>query len=129
MSKITNILIVIVAVIALIYAMPTIRALIGRGSSQTIQVAKKPANAGDSTSSKAETVEYKMVTLLPKNAIPAINDPQFVQGAEADAQYQPHEIVIGLEIDGDARAYSVPFLSGHEIVNDVVGGIPVAVTW
>ncbi len=72
---------------------------------------------------------FNIVTLLPKNAIPAINNPQFVSGAEADTQYHDEELVIGVEIDGDARAYSVPFLSGHEIVNDIVGGEPIAVTW
>jgi hypothetical protein len=41
----------------------------------------------------------------------------------------PDEMVIGVEINGDRRAYSVPLLSSHEIVNDVVGGKKVAVTW
>ena len=72
---------------------------------------------------------YEMVTLLPQDAIPAVDNPTFVQGDEADAQYGPDELVLGVEIDGDARAYSIPFLSGHEIVNDVVGGEPIAVTW
>jgi hypothetical protein len=39
------------------------------------------------------------------------------------------ELILGVEIEGDARAYSVPLLSRHEIVNDVVGGKPIAVTW
>ena len=79
----------------------------------------------------AETGEetYSIVTLLPRDAIPAINNPQFVQGAEADTLYHVDELVLGVEIDGDARAYSIPFLSGHEIVNDEVGGVPIAVTW
>jgi len=37
--------------------------------------------------------------------------------------------VIGVEIGGEARAYGTAFLSGHEVVNDVVGGRPIAVTW
>lgn len=71
----------------------------------------------------------EMVTLLPKDAIPSIDNPKFVTGAQADEQYSADELVLGVEINGDARAYSVPFLSGHEIVNDVVGGEPIAVTW
>ena len=128
MSRIWNIVFGVVAVVALIYAMPTIMALFGRGSSTTIEVARPDTQAAGADAAE-ETVSYELVTLLPKNGIPAINNPEFVEGAEADAQYQPHEVVIGVEIDGDARAYSVPFLSGHEIVNDVVGGQPVAVTW
>lgn len=72
---------------------------------------------------------YNIVTLLPPDAIPAIDHPTFVTGEEADKQYQPDELVLGVEINGDARAYSIPFLSGHEIVNDTVGGEPIAVTW
>jgi len=41
----------------------------------------------------------------------------------------PTEPVVALEIDGDARAYPVRALVWHEIVNDVVGGVPVAVTY
>jgi hypothetical protein len=42
---------------------------------------------------------------------------------------QAEDLMIGLAIDGDARAYSVAHLSDYEIVNDVVGGKSVAVTW
>jgi len=37
--------------------------------------------------------------------------------------------VIGIEINGDSRAYPVPILSRVEIINDRVGGIPIAVIW
>ena len=39
------------------------------------------------------------------------------------------EMVIGVVHNGIARAYSAWYLDRHEIVNDVVGGDPVAVTW
>ena len=70
-----------------------------------------------------------MVTLLGFDAIPAILDPEFVTAAEAEDWMLPDEQVLGLSINGEHRAYSVPLLSRHEIVNDVVGGVPVAVTW
>ena len=73
--------------------------------------------------------EYEIVTVLGFDAIPAILDPQFLTAAEAQEQYRPREPVMGLSIEGDHRAYSIPFLSSHEIVNDVVGGVPLAVTW
>ena len=72
---------------------------------------------------------FEIVTLLPKDAIPAVFNPSFVTADEGDGLMVEQEMVIGLSINGDHRAYSVPFLSGHEIVNDVVGGVPVAVTW
>lgn len=73
--------------------------------------------------------ELKLVTLLPKDAIRAIDDPQFYPAAAADEEYGPGERVLGVEIDGDARAYPTGLLSAHEIVNDNVGGMPIAVTW
>ncbi len=73
--------------------------------------------------------ETEIRTLLPKDAIPAIDDPKFASAGDADAFMQPDEMVIGLNIRGDKRAYSVPLLSSHEIVNDVVGGSAVSVTW
>ena len=74
--------------------------------------------------------DLEIVTLLPFDAIPAIDDPKFFPDLEtANMFYTDDEYVLGVEIDGDARAYSVPLLSSHEIVNDVVGGEPIAVTW
>lgn len=73
--------------------------------------------------------DYEIVTLLPRDAIPAIDDPQFLTAEEAAAEYQPDEMVLGVVFNGEARAYSVSFLSSHEIVNDTVGGVKIAVTW
>ena len=73
--------------------------------------------------------ELELVTLLGFDGIPAILDPLFVSSGDADEWMEPDEQVLGLTINGDSRAYSVRMLSRHEIVNDVVGGMPVAVTW
>ncbi len=64
----------------------------------------------------------------PKDGIPSIDDPMFA--VVGDASFvADSDIVIGLEIDGQARAYPLSILVWHEIVNDEVGGIPVAVTY
>lgn len=73
--------------------------------------------------------QYQIVTLLPRDAIPAIDYPEFYSATEANDYYDPDELIIGVVFNGDARAYSVPFLSNHEIVNDTVGGVKIAVTW
>ncbi len=74
--------------------------------------------------------DLDIVTLLPPDAIPSIDQPIFFDTPqEADEVYGDNEYVLGIEIDGDARAYSVPLLSSHEIVNDVIAGRPIAVTW
>lgn len=64
----------------------------------------------------------------PKDGIPPIDDPKFVSVEEA-GHLKEREPVIGLEINGDARAYPLQVLMWHEIANDVVGGKPVAVTY
>ncbi len=80
--------------------------------------------------SNARERDVEIVELLPPDAIPSIDAPRFFDSVDdADELYSAGELVLGIEIDGDARAYSVPLLSSHEIVNDVVGDKPVAVTW
>ena len=65
----------------------------------------------------------------PKDGIPAIDDPVFMAAADKQGM-TPREPVITLEIEGEVpRAYPIRYLTWHEIVNDVVGGIPVAVTF
>ncbi len=64
----------------------------------------------------------------PKDGIPSIDNPQFVDAGSA-ANMQPGEPVVTVKIGDDARAYPFGILIWHEIVNDVVGGRPVAVTY
>ena len=64
----------------------------------------------------------------PRDGIPSIDDPSFVPVSEA-SELVPREPVISLAIAGDARAYPLRVLMWHEIVNDTVGGVPVAVTY
>lgn len=71
----------------------------------------------------------EIVTVLPRDAIPSIDAPRFVSARDAMKFMAPDEMVIGLEMEGEARAYSVPLLSTHEIVNDRMRGRDVAVTW
>ena len=72
---------------------------------------------------------YEIVELLPPDAIAAIDNPEFYSADEADSEYDPNEMVLGISINGDTRAYSTSFLDRHEIVNDEVGGRKIAVTW
>ncbi|MHA1599025.1 MAG: DUF3179 domain-containing protein [Alphaproteobacteria bacterium] len=64
----------------------------------------------------------------PKDGIPSIDDPQFVAVADV-VGLAGTEPVIGLILNGDARAYPLSVLMWHEIVNDTVGGVPVTVTY
>ena len=64
----------------------------------------------------------------PKDGIPPIDNPQFIAVAD-EADLTDRDPVIGLAVNGDARAYPLSILTWHEIVNDKVGGTPVTVTY
>ncbi len=65
----------------------------------------------------------------PKDGIPAIDTPKLVAVAAADAWLEEAEPVQVLSLNGEARAYPLQILIWHEIVNDVVAGTPVAITY
>lgn len=64
----------------------------------------------------------------PKDGIPAIDDPVFAL-VSAITDLVPSEPVISFEISGKAKAYPLRILMWHEIVNDTIGDLPIAVTW
>jgi hypothetical protein len=64
----------------------------------------------------------------PKDGIPAIDAPRFKPVGEI-TDLAPTEPVIALTLAGESRAYPLRILTWHEIVNDTVGGLPVAVTY
>jgi len=66
---------------------------------------------------------------VPRDGIPPIDNPKFTTPAEADSWLRSQEPVIAFEFNGDARAYPLQIITWHEIVNDVVGGLPVAVSF
>ncbi len=65
----------------------------------------------------------------PRDGIPSIDNPKFITVVEADGTYTDNAPVVQFEINGDVRAYPLDILTWHEIVNDVVGGVPVAITF
>ncbi|MGH1568836.1 MAG: DUF3179 domain-containing (seleno)protein, partial [Nitrosopumilus sp.] len=64
----------------------------------------------------------------PKDGIPSIDHPVFSDVANSNFM-SDSDTVIGLEINGEAKAYPIFILVWHEIVNDRVGGIPISVTY
>lgn len=65
----------------------------------------------------------------PKDGIPALDHPRFTSVPEADTWLSDRDPVALVEERGQVRAYPLQILIWHEIVNDVVGGLPVAVTF
>ncbi len=65
---------------------------------------------------------------VPEDGIPAILDPRFVSSGQA-RYLRDNDVVVGFEHNGDARAYPLRILVWHEVVNDTVRGLPIAVTY
>jgi len=64
----------------------------------------------------------------PKDGIPAILNPKFVQ-AKAAGFLKKNDRVLGLVLKGAAKAYPIKILNWHEIVNDTLGGQAVFVSY
>lgn len=65
----------------------------------------------------------------PKDGIPPIDSPKFISSDEADEYVEDGEPVAVVEVNGDVRAYPLQIMTWHEIVNDEIGGEPVAITF
>ena len=71
--------------------------------------------------------ELRWDVRILRDGIQPIYDPSLTTPDNSDLK--PHEMVLAVEINGDTRAYPIEPLVSYEIVNDVVGGVPVAITW
>ena len=65
---------------------------------------------------------------VTKDGIPALTNPKHIPAAEAD-YLTDRELVFGVSLNGDARAYPLRILDWHEMFNDVVGGVPVSLAY
>ena len=69
--------------------------------------------------------QYRRYLLF--DSIRPIYRPLFVLASEEPLH--DNELVMGVLVNGAARAYPISILRNHEIVNDEVGGLPLLVTW
>ena len=74
--------------------------------------------------------DFRPIVVVPK-AFPAIKNADFVSATVADKVVRDEELVLGVEINGEARAYPINMLKGpsREIINDKLGGQHIAATW
>lgn len=86
-----------------------------------------PEAAQEAAQEAAETPPEGVQLLLPRGEIPAIFEPQFVSAEKAK---MPDEAwVLGVVVEGQAKAYSLNLLNQHEVVNDRSGGTAFAAVW
>lgn len=71
--------------------------------------------------------EYQFTQLLLFDDIRPIYHPEFV--AASQAPLQDEELIIGVALGGQAKAYPITVLRFREMVNDELGGIPILVSW
>jgi hypothetical protein len=92
-----------------------------------------PAGATNqfSTDFSRHTVPYSEILSggPPKDGIPPIDQPRFVDVEQASEWLDPVEPVVFVQMGDDARAYPLQILTWHEIVNDTLGGLPLVVTF
>ncbi len=65
----------------------------------------------------------------PRDGIPAINSPHFLNTRQAGAEITDDMLILGVEIAGVSRAYPIAILNWHEIVNDEIAGDSLAITY
>jgi hypothetical protein len=71
------------------------------------------------------------VPVVPRDAFPVFDDPRMVTAAEAEARRLvfDRDMVIGVARGREAKAYPIAVMGIHELGNDTIDGVPIAVTW
>ena len=119
-------------ILSLILIIPTINV-------NSVSVTNPVANSGNINSASVPQFEKEENSIVPldqivsggppPDGIPSIDNPKFISIQEANKYLEDSELVLGLNINGDVRAYPLQILVWHEIVNDKVNDVPVAVTY
>ncbi len=65
---------------------------------------------------------------VQKDGIPALTNPKHIKAEEA-AYLTPQDLVFGVSVNNDQRAYPLRILDWHEMFNDVVGGKPITLSY
>ena len=66
-----------------------------------------------------------------RDAFPVFDNPPMLTAARAEANgvVFPRDAVIGVSRNGEARAYPISIMGFHELGNDTIAGVPIAVSW
>lgn len=96
---------------------------------------RNPATYGFVLEPAAIPIDEIVASGMPRDGLPALVDPLVMPAADVDAANSqgrgklllPDDLVAGVRIGREARAYPLRFLVWHEVVNDTLGGEPIAV--
>ncbi len=107
----------------------------GAWESRQIKVERKPKLISNGAGQKPFDVTRHTVPLseiqrsVPRDAIPALVHPRFVTAGEVGKLLDVRDRVLGIYLNGEAKAYPTRILNWHELVNDEAGGQPILVSW
>ena len=73
--------------------------------------------------------ESDIIAVTGRDAIPSLTNPTTVSADAVDPLLESTDWVLGVVQNGQARAYPLRILWWHEIINDVLGGVPIAVSY
>jgi hypothetical protein len=73
--------------------------------------------------------EYSFNQLLPFDGIRPVYEPEFASPAGVEGLLEEDELVLGISLGDEAKAYPISVLRFREMVNDEMAGIPTLVTW
>jgi hypothetical protein len=78
----------------------------------------------------AARIRYEEVTWggVVKDGIPSLDNPDLIAAAKA-TYLRDDDLVFGVSINGDTRAYPLRIMGWHEMFNEVIGGVPVALAY
>jgi hypothetical protein len=127
----------ILSVVGVILSIFSVISAINTNPTSTITTIAADNNNSNSPRAVVTTEEEKSIVPLdqivsggpPPDGIPSIDNPKFISVQEASKFLKDSELILGLNINGDIRAYPLQILVWHEIVNDNVGAVPVAISY
>jgi len=85
------------------------------------------SESGPRINRRVDVPELYVNWLLPWDGIRPVYDPEFATAEEAPLDDE--ELIIGISLEGEAKAYPITVLRFREMVNDEMAGIPTLVTW
>jgi len=120
MKKLLSVLFLVVALGFFTFRMATFRQVNAQSEGSISQSPHVPI---------AEVGEFTPQQVVPP--FEPITEASVIPAHEVGDEVLDSELVLGLTLNGDSRAYPINMLTGpsREIINDTLGGIPIAATW
>ena len=100
--------------------------LLGNTDKKFLDFFELPYGTRDRMKIRLEEVSWGGV--LFDVGIPSLDTPDMVRAVAADYLLED-DLVFGVEINGDIRAYPLRIMGWHEMLNDVIGGVPVVLAY